>query len=490
MWKIIIICFLSLSLFGCKANSNLEDNSLETIPSVTSAVEDSELMTKQMFFESKGYLDILSMLLNEPYDIYLSGLNVEFIDDTLKLSDDDNSTEITYSDDGGLNLSIDKLELYYLKRNQSKSATASLNLNRKSRETAIINGELHVNDNSGQAYDFLYNDADLTLLDNEVNSSTLGNPIRFTESLNCQLVTRCQQLYLLSAQIFQVLNDFDNFYHQYLETKDLSKIPSGKEYLDNYKNDLLATQIPTQGCDASFLSANYRTNFDNKFNLNDETKWLMDGLSKLEMTLGIVSKFEDEFENVNEIDLMQIIGPLLSYDPYSLGCDVEECRNGLGDYIHLDYPGLQGYPMVSRISKANQFVYDVFGIENAFIASKNQVINGVYIDADNQWMFYQGVDGDWPLAQSGVVILNQVNNGDEISIELIKYRVYFGFYGNYLISSGNFLAEVTHNQSYLNVNDMIIDFVYDNLANFDTYQLILKDMGNSTFYRIMSLTKQ
>lgn len=114
------------------------------------------------------------------------------------------------------------------------------------------------------------------------------------------------------------------------------------------------------------------------------------------------------------------------------------------------------------------------------------MINGVYIDADNQWMFYQGADGDWPLAQSGVVILNQENNGDEISIKLIKYRVYIRFYGNYLISSGNFLTEIAHNQSVLNVNDMIIVFVYDNLANFDTYQLILKDMGNSTFYRIMS----
>lgn len=97
----------------------------------------------------------------------------------------------------------------------------------------------------------------------------------------------------------------------------------------------------------------------------------MDVLSKLEMTLGIVSKFEEEFDNADEIDLMQIIGPLLSYAPYSLGCDVRECGNSLGDYIHLDYPGLQGYLMVSRISKANQFVYDVFGIEIAFNAKKN-----------------------------------------------------------------------------------------------------------------------
>lgn len=79
MWEIIIICFLSLSLFGCKTNSNLEDNPLEIIPSVTAPVEDSELMTKQLLYDTKGYLAILSKLLNKPYDIYLSGLNVEFI---------------------------------------------------------------------------------------------------------------------------------------------------------------------------------------------------------------------------------------------------------------------------------------------------------------------------------------------------------------------------------------------------------------------------
>ena len=478
--KKLLIILLVFIVCGCNANSTMQQTLQEDLEVTTSKNEESTQIesdfniTKENWITEKGYFDVLNerSYINYQLPNFYIIHEYNFIENRIRFNNSSSSYIIELDPHKqDIRYTLTK-PIYYLKNDLYKKAQLSCEIILDGTDYQPIDCIIEASDKQIFPVRFLLDNKQL--VDNEENSSTYGKEMKFTPFLKISVINTIIDFWNTSTQQDSVLRDIK--YH-------LLEIENGKD-----PNEI---ESPLSNYDLSYIALNKIRTLE-KFNgiysissffyYNYENVNILSTNDKLMKTLFTLLKIEQPFDSINDIDkekFAMTIAVFANSEGYN--CMGNNCtyKGELSD-IYLGFK--EGYRGVIPRIVFNQIAYSLTDQEETFPIKENQIeknVIGFSKELDCFIVNYPEGDGDFTLAAGGITILDQKQEGDILTVELIKYSSFD--YNNRNCPIKNYPTNPK-----IDNEEQLHEFVQNNLNSFPHWIVTLKD-NDQDFYQVLSM---
>lgn len=359
----------------------------------------------------------------------------------------------------------------YFKNDVRKQATLNIGLTFDKKGNPIWSGNLITQEQID--YPITFDMEKGLLLDNEEFSSTRGQPMKFVDNLNTKIINVFIRMWNQADLQRQLLEEWRHQRELIVSGVNPQAVLDAKEFVFDLSRQLTPLLDNENYCA-------YTRYFN--MNVNREQIFSSKEAESLQRTLYVLLNVDYEINSPEELDLDSLLIPIIDITEInSFFTSNEPSDSSIPQYIYYI-----GYPAIIYEDTINQTVYELTGKKDVFKAVETKRLeSGIFVDRDLQGFIFGTPDGEWIPVNSGVILLDQNKEGNQLRLTLIKYKPTKIYEKVYV--EGEYIADI--NQVYGEINDLILDNVYSRLDEFQKWEVVLQDNGEDQLYQLISMKK-